>query len=1182
MVRSSWPDRKVSVILLPSGEQGETLLALAGEWTRMGLLGPALWVRPEHVRRARSGPPRIGATILVLDREHRLTAVDVDLFESLARESLTLVRLVKLRSAVPSREIDAEQDDIAEQVGEYLVKAMPMAVPSVSIADQPTDLSRLTLICAPTEFQLQQRVDWAASEYGTVVVASPEDRSTPWSGDAFVRDNDRFVGFALMHLASVAGLWNGAGVGSFELVQREASSHQSVWVSRVFVNAVITEALGRRTAAQVLDLASRADSLLIDPSAGSPPTGTAFIEDGLVPGYVEQMVAASMSLDQGALSFHPIDEERQPDRDRIGIVEQLRRFGSFSADKLASMPRWTWRWITSRTGRALTRQLQSDDGTHIVGQDFDSVLDARDAQLIARRDEIFDAEKAARAAMAAPVGVGGVRTTPRLWARLRELVFGSLDGSSDLSDLGFVKIEEKVPVFGRVSDVFPDPGDVWTIEAGPANLPVPVDWYILAAGEPRTHLAAWASAGVGEAQQAANEMAAAEHAFRLLPEPVTVPAPPAAVSPVVETAVETAVAPSPATPEASGSARPGEPDAVVPTSRRALAASAGRSAEVVVAAQDSAAEPDSDVPHAGQDAHSDETRSDQDGRSDPSPDEPQTTSQDDAEASGQDDAETTGQDDPEASGQDDAEASEPAPPAKQTPAPAPPAPAAPLQSSVPETPEQTANREYREQMQREMRVQWEDAKARRDAAASRARAAEAERRRRDDALASYDDWAVGRERSFTWRLLAALNADRTAAQTAVARYAREIDRLRAPMPGELIRLRKAFHRRMLVAWLVIFGVVALVELLPVLIPELRDTVRRVGFWYPETWGTITLGVVVGVLLTIGFLAAYHRGWSTFQRHVNLTHAHLEHISDASRHARRELARLSSLHRQTVDWLDLLARAVHHPWAIRPEWESKPDYEVARESLPFAMNIGTVVETDYAAATRLRRMTTEHLLRRGWRADAFRDLVREVGAELGQDGASFGVGALDDDLPHSSNNARRMLRDAMSQETVLTRVAAPRLRELMGEIQRHSLHGSKPRVTAIDENPLDALAHMTDPIGIDDGIAWDDFLLDSLAGRREPVTPLSASWLAPRQVQEGHHENVTSYLVMPDRLERQLGFHDDARVVTAPFRGSGRAGIDLVWRVDVAGPLPIGAIGLWDAPQRAIAVEIDPDTYDSGI
>lgn len=1183
MARSSWPDRKVSVILLPSGQQGESLLALAGEWTRMGLLGPALWVRPEMVRRARSGPPRIGATILVLDRDHRMTAVDVDLFETLARESLALVRLVKLRSAVPSREVDAEQDEIAEQVGEYLVKSMPMAVPSVSIADQPTDLSRLTLICAPTEFQLQQRVDWAASEYGTVVVASPEDRSTPWSGDAFVRDNDRFVGFALMHLASVAGLWNGAGVGSFELVQREASSQQSVWVSRVFVNAVITEALGRRTAAQVLDMASRSDSLLIDPSAGSPPTGTAFIEDSLVPGYVDRMVDASMSLDQGALSFHPIDEERAPERRRIGIGEQLRRFGSFGVDKLASMPRWTWRWITSRTGRALTRQLQSDDGTHVVGQDYDAVLDARDAQLIARRDAIFDTEKAARAAMAAPVGMSSVRTTPRLWARLRELVFGSLDGSSDLTELGFEKIEEKVPVFGRVSDVFPDPDEVWTIAEGPANLPVPVDWYVLATGEPRTHLAAWASAGVGEAQQAANEVAAAEHAFRLLPEPV------AAASP----------APSPAEPtaEPTGASAIGQDAApaigqdaaqtdTAPAASTLSADSASGSVEVSAPAvdQDEQGSADPDDPDDQTPAHADADAGD---ALHPSPGAEALGTHQFAFAHPTDEADV-----------EDVVAAASDPPADPLAAPAPPhaadqlpspaaaspvasAPEAPV-ASAPETPEQIANREHREQMQREMRVQWEDARARRDAAASRARAAEDERRRRDAALASYDSWAVARDRSFTWRLLSALNADRTAAQTAVSRYAREIDRLRAPMPGELIRLRKAFHIRMIISWLVIIGAVALVELLPLLIPQLRDAMRRVGFWYPDTWMTITAALVIGAMLTVGFLAAYHRGWSTFQRHVDLTHAHLEHISDASRHARRELARLSSLHRQTVDWLDLLARAVHHPWAIRPEWESRPDYEVARESLPFAMNIGTVVETDYAAATRLRRMTTEHLLRRGWRADAFRDLVREVGAELGQDGASFGVGALDDDLPHSSNNARRMLRDAMSQESVLTRVAAPRLRELMGEIQRHSLHGSKPRVTAIDDNPLDALAHMTDPVGGDDGIAWDDFLLDSLAGRREPVTPLSATWLAQRQVQEGHHENVTSYLVLPDRLERQLDFHADARVVTAPFRGSGRAGIDLVWRVDVAGPLPIAAIGLWDAPQPAVAIEVDPETYDSGV
>ncbi len=463
---------------------------LAGEWTRMGLLGPALWVKPENVRRARSGPPRIDAIVLVVDRTNELVQVTVDLFEALARESARLVRLVKLRSASPSRELDAEQDDVAEHVAEYLTKSMPLAVPSASIADQSTDLMRVTLICAPTEFQLQQRVDWAASEYGTVVIASPEDRSSPWSGDAFVRDNERFVGFALMHLASVAGLWNGVGKGTFELFPREASGMQSVWVSRVFLHAIITESLGRRTAAQVLDDIADPESLLIDPSSGTPPEGTAFIGDRDVERYVDQMVEAAMSLDDGALSAHPAGDEKAPGRRRIGAWAALRSFGSFSVDKLVAMPRWTWRWVTSRTGRALTRQLQSDEGTHVVGHDYDEILDAADAQLVARRDEIFEAERRARAGLLAPPGMGSQRTTPQLWSRLRELVFGSLDGSADLTDLGLEQVEGKVPVFGRVADVFPPTDDVWTSPDGPADLP-PVDWHELARADPRERLVAW-------------------------------------------------------------------------------------------------------------------------------------------------------------------------------------------------------------------------------------------------------------------------------------------------------------------------------------------------------------------------------------------------------------------------------------------------------------------------------------------------------------------------------------------------------------------------------------------------------------------------------------------------------------------------------------------------------------------
>ncbi len=233
-------------------------------------------------------------------------------------------------------------------------------------------------------------------------------------------------------------------------------------------------------------------------------------------------------------------------------------------------------------------------------------------------------------------------------------------------------------------------------------------------------------------------------------------------------------------------------------------------------------------------------------------------------------------------------------------------------------------------------------------------------------------------------------------------------------------------------------------------------------------------------------------------------------------------------------------------------------------MPFAMQIGQVQDEDHAAATRLKRMTKERLVVRGWRQQAFTALIAEVAAELGQGSASFGLAALDEDLPHSSNHTREMLRENMGNEAVLQRVAAPRLRELMASIQRSALHGSRPLVHPVGDNPLREIAS-TDVVGgaVED-LPWDDFLLGSLAGRRDPVTPLSAVSMSERQVQEGYHEHVQSLLVLPERLEADLEFRADAPVSLVPYGGGGSATLDLVWRVDLAGPLPVSAIRLWDA------------------
>ena len=47
MSRNPWPAKAASVIILPSGERGQVLHAMAKSWSQSGILGQALWIMPK-------------------------------------------------------------------------------------------------------------------------------------------------------------------------------------------------------------------------------------------------------------------------------------------------------------------------------------------------------------------------------------------------------------------------------------------------------------------------------------------------------------------------------------------------------------------------------------------------------------------------------------------------------------------------------------------------------------------------------------------------------------------------------------------------------------------------------------------------------------------------------------------------------------------------------------------------------------------------------------------------------------------------------------------------------------------------------------------------------------------------------------------------------------------------------
>ena len=88
-------------------------------------------------------------------------------------------------------------------------------------------------------------------------------------------------------------------------------------------------------------------------------------------------------------------------------------------------------------------------------------------------------------------------------------------------------------------------------------------------------------------------------------------------------------------------------------------------------------------------------------------------------------------------------------------------------------------------------------------------------------------------------------------------------------------------------------------------------------------------------------------------------------------------------------------------------------------------------------------------------------------------------------------------------------------------------------------------------------------LGSLAGRTDPVTPLSPTVLTEIELGERHHERVHSHLVLPERLAAKLAYSEDTPVQVVSFPDDSTGVVDLSWRVDIAGPVPIRAIHLWD-------------------
>lgn len=457
-MKSLWNEGRVSVILFPSRYLYDSVFEEMKKWTEDGLITPALWVFPESIEELELQPANIQSVVCGKNKDGIIEVLEVDLFDQLARAEFEYVRLVAVRVLTDTVVQDELQKKSLITLANYVEWSLPLQSSRDGEKKFKTNLFKANLIIAPSqmhagEFKLASEQTWDVN-----VIASPEDRSSPWSGDAFVRGDDKFSKFVAMHAASVGALWSGLTKSPFDILERESSQRGQFWVSRVFVNAILTDGLSRRITAQVLNEIADPKSDLFNPQSGIMIKDTYVLDDATAEAYINWMVDIVFKLENNCLSFNKLSGEDEPGKEKWFEWAQIKGFLIFGWDKVKVMPWWMWIWFRRLVGRKLTQTFQGAEGQATVGVDQEDVMDARDKLLLNQLNLLVQAEDYAKKALVSPFLKQITKSSVNLWKDIRKLVFGMLDGS-DLRRFELVAQDDKVPIFSRVSQVIQSPSD---------------------------------------------------------------------------------------------------------------------------------------------------------------------------------------------------------------------------------------------------------------------------------------------------------------------------------------------------------------------------------------------------------------------------------------------------------------------------------------------------------------------------------------------------------------------------------------------------------------------------------------------------------------------------------------------------------------------------------------------------
>lgn len=443
-----WASNTVSVIVLPSGQDGEELLEIAKQWTASFVLGPALWVQDHHIPEDTGEAPDVQAYVLGRNKIGEPEYSQVNLFWALGSQEFTLVRMLAVRSE-QSPEVQAATTSKVRLLEKYLDASRPSVRGLDKSKPIGTQMVKLNLVFSSTGDSKRIPQTVIEASWDANIVAAPEDRPTPGSFDAFAQRNQRYYGFVLAHIATAAGIWAGLPKSTYEMGGDHATANRARF-QRVFIRAVATDKLSGDLAKWALDKAATPDSeATLGRVAGRQ---IAAVRTGQIPEKIDELVEHLMSgTGKDNFKYRPLPGAGWRPEPKTSLIKKLTiRIADF-AQGLKFIPKYLFEVVNQR----IDSDPNEEESIGYLPKRLDPRFNVTDTQEVINQPR----PKVEPSSFA-------------LWQHVRETFSSALDSPSHFHlpkalDAG----DGKRLILGDTSSVLPDPGNTWdetelALEAG--------------------------------------------------------------------------------------------------------------------------------------------------------------------------------------------------------------------------------------------------------------------------------------------------------------------------------------------------------------------------------------------------------------------------------------------------------------------------------------------------------------------------------------------------------------------------------------------------------------------------------------------------------------------------------------------------------------------------------------------